>query len=355
MKVGILTFHRANNFGAVLQCYALMSFLKDKGVDANVLDYCPDFLCEEKGNVLSCIGKRIKAYLRFLLCWLFSKGEVKHVDGFAFFRETAINPVPVSEAEQMDVVVCGSDQIWNAKICGRLDPVFFALPFQHCRKISYAASNGSVELSDEAKEHFCCLLENFDYISVRESSLQQQLSDLGIKSELVLDPVLLAGSQLFEKIVTPIRQKRPYVLIYELTHLERTYELAHLIAVQLNAEVVVIGGGVKAYLKGGFVNKQGLTPAQFVSYFKHAACVVTTSFHGTAFSLIYERPFYSMKMNTKRDDRILSILSSLDLLSRSIDDLSDFVYSEVDYERVDCKLNILRGKSADFLVEALYQ
>ena len=355
MKVGILTFHQANNYGAVLQCYALMSFLKDKGVDANVLDYCPDFLKKERNNVWSSIGKKIKAYLRFFLCWFFSKGEVEHIDGFDFFRKNAISPVPMSMAEQMDAVVCGSDQIWNTKICGELDPVFFALPFHHCRKISYAASNGSVALSDEEKRQFVCSLKNFDHISVREVSLQQQLSDLGINSEIVLDPVLLAGSQSFEEIVTPIRQKRPYVLIYELTHLDRTYELAHLIARQLKADLVVIGGGVKAYLKCGFINKQGLTPAQFVSYFKHAACVVTTSFHGTAFSLVYERPFYSMKMNMNKDDRILSLLSSLDLMSRSVGDLFGFVYSEVDYVEVNYKLNVLRGKSANFLVEALYK
>lgn len=352
MKIGILTFHRAKNYGAMLQCYALSSFLKSLGFEVRVLDYNPKYLAgaEDAGFIWS-----IKKYIRFAVYCMLSNGEVKHADAFTSFVEKQIDVVPLAESGKMDAVVCGSDQIWSTKICGRLDPIFFGNVggVDGLKKVSYAASNGNVRLSKDQLGEFKSLLQGMDAISVREKTLQENLTNLGVASTLVLDPVLLAGKDMFEPILCPVRQKKPYVLIYELTHLEATWLLAHKIAKTLHAEVLVMGGGMKCYLKKGCVNKQGLSPAQFVSYFKHAACVVTTSFHGTAFSVVYERPFYCMRMNSDKDDRILSLLAELDIMDRSVKDVDDISYSLVDYGKVRPKLETLRQQSKEFLLHAL--
>lgn len=352
MKVGILTFHRAKNYGAMLQCYALVSYLRSMKYDVSVLDYRPSYLAGAKdvGFMWS-----IRKILRFVAYWILSKGEAKYVDSFGVFTKKYIPVQSMDGVETLEALICGSDQIWSTKICGKLDPVFFGklesgLPM---RKISYAASNGNVLLNKKQICEFRKLLEGMDAVSVREKTLQDFLKCIGISSQLVLDPVLLAGDKLFEPILCPIRQKKPYVLIYELTHLEATYLLAQKIAKSLDADILVMAGGMKAYFKKGIINKQGLTPAQFVSYFKQAACVITTSFHGTAFSIVYERPFYSMYMNSEKDDRILSLLEELNLLERSVRHLNDISYSSINYDLVRPRLENLRKRSSEFLQNAL--
>lgn len=352
MKIGILTFHRAKNYGAMLQCYALSSFLKSMGFEVGVLDYRPDYLA---GAGDTGIAWKIKKYIRFFIYWMLSKCEVRQADGFESFVSRHLTIWPLSDSVTLDAIVCGSDQIWSTNICGKLDPVFFGevAVKPSCKRISYAASNGNVALEAGEEKDFLGLLSGFDAISVREKSLKDYLKSKQVDARWVLDPVLLAGRQMFEPIVSPVRQKRPYVLVYELTHLDATYELAHKIARSLRAEVLVMGGGMGAFSLNGVKNKQGLSPAQFVSYFKYASCVVTTSFHGTAFSILYEKPFYSMRMNSAKDDRILSLLSELQLMDRSVARADEVQFSWVNYELVNKKLETLRQDSRDFLINAL--
>lgn len=352
MKIGILTFHRAKNYGAMLQCYALLSFLQSLKYAVFVLDYKPDYLAGARDNGFLW---SLKKYIRFIMYRILSKGEVKNADAFNSFVDQHLKLLPINESQNLDAIVCGSDQIWSTKICGNLDQIYFGKlsDGKAIKRISYAASNGNVQLTPQQQMEFKKLLQEMNAISVRESTLQDYLNKLGLNSKLVLDPVLLAGKKHFEAILCPIKQKKPYVLIYELTHLESTYKLANKIAKVLDADILVMAGEMKRYFQKGIINKGGLTPAQFVSYFKEAVCVVTTSFHGTAFSIVYERPFYSMYMNSDRDDRILSLLSELNLMERSVRNVDDISFTPIDYHKVNPRLESLRIESKNFLINAL--
>ena len=335
MKIGILTFHRAKNFGAVLQCYALFSFLKSNGYDVYVIDYKPSYLAGMRDE--GSLWKQIKLQAKSLFYWLMNVGETGLGNVFNRFVEKELKLAEMKAVNNMDVIVCGSDQIWNPAITKGFDPVFFGggSILLEKRVISYAASMGKSELSGKEKSEFLNLIKRMDSISVRENSTGKLLQSWGIKCSVVVDPVLLAGSECFNNILVPIRQHKPYVLVYELTSLPGTYNFAKRMAAQLDAEVVVICGGAKKYFYWGIKNKQGLSPAQFASYFANASCVVTNSFHGTAFSILYEKPFYFLKTNTWKDERIESLLLQLELNSRSVNDSDKIVFSAIDYHKIN--------------------
>lgn len=349
MKIGLLTFHRAKNYGAVLQCYALSQFLVQKGHEVSVIDYQPPYLAGMKDE--SSALKRVNGYLKTILYWLLNCGESQLGDGFRRFVEKRLKVISMPGACVMDAFVCGSDQIWSPKICKGFDKVYFAqIPDSSPQKvISYAASMGETKLTDGQKEEFLSLLNNFDAIGVRETSLSELLDSIGVRNAVVADPVILAGKSIFQPLLVPIRQKRPYVLIYELTPLPATYSFAQNMATQIGAEVVVIGGGADKYFRRGIKNKQGLSPEQFVSYFANASCVVTNSFHGTAFSLIYNKPFYCLRTNTWKDERILSLLQQTNLMNRFVDDSDVVNYTSIDYKTINDKLQQMRKKSEDFI------
>ena len=351
MKVGILTFHRAKNFGAVLQCYALFNFLKSNGYDVYVIDYKPPYLAGigDEGS----LWKQIKLLAKSLFYWLMNAGETGLGNVFNRFVEKELKLAELTAVNSMDVIVCGSDQIWNPAICKGFDPIFFGgspiLPEK--RVISYAASMGRSEFSGKERMEFLKLIERMNAISVREYSTGDLLQSWGVKCDVVVDPVLLAGCECFKNILVSIRQHKPYVLVYELTPLRGTYSFAKRIAAQLDADVVVIGGGAKKYFCRGIKNKQGLSPAQFVSYFANASYVVTNSFHGTAFSILYGKPFYCLKTNTWKDERIEALLIQLNQLDRLVDcNNFDFSHGE---SYSDNQIAQLKSKSKQFLLYSI--
>ena len=210
-KIGILTFHCAHNYGAVLQCYALQETLKKMGHDVEVIDYRPQYLLSpyavfninriKSNNPLKIIkrsiretillGVRLKRYYTF---YQFIKNKLSLSS-----RITKYN-IP----ESYDVYIMGSDQIWNPKITEGFDPVYFGnFNFQKGSKkyISYAASMEANELNNQAKNTYKKFLKNFDSISVRENQLAELLQPLSEKNiETVLDPTLLADNQIWDNI-----------------------------------------------------------------------------------------------------------------------------------------------------------
>lgn len=352
MEIRILTFHRAKNYGAMLQCYALMWYLQKCGHNVKVFDYCPSYLAglNDRGIISS-----IKKILRFIVYHTISKGEVRHIDAFEYFVNMHIKPVSFVKDMDVDAIVCGSDQIWSTNICGGFDPMYFAsfAVGYNSKIVSYAASNGNSSISHDDAILFKKLLRNFHYISVREQNLCNLLQKWNFKAELVLDPVLLVGREAFDDILEPIKQVRSYVLVYEIQHSENTYILAEKMARTISADIIVVGGGFRTYFKKGVYNKQGLTPTQFVHYFKNASCVITTSFHGTAFSIIYSKPFYSVATHTDKDERITSLLHTMGLYSRYVKDVQTVEYSDIDYKNVDPLLNAQRRVSINFLQNSL--
>lgn len=324
MKVGILTYHRAHNYGAVLQCYALKTYLEQLGHDVVVVDYCPKYF--HYGLFVwykwfSLHPVRFINKLR-LQAKTFALQKRRHV-AFTQFIDEFVRPKRLNlhgSETDIDCFIFGSDQIWR-KNGDEFDPIFWGdfKAAHNAKLVSYAASMGKDSLSEDESEKIKSWLSHFHTIMVRETSLKELLSPFTRQEiNVVVDPTLLLPAQDWDKIAVRPNRKKPYVLIYQVVAHPATLQLAREAAKHLGAEIVEIASTFNGR-KADHEKIYDASPNDFVGYVADAAMVVTTSFHGTAFSIIYRRPFISIKQHKPSDLRIESILDSSNLLDRFID------------------------------------
>ena len=289
MKAGILTFHSADSYGAVLQARALVEVLRSLGHDASVIDYAPAYLTKPYRLWRNDWWKHPVGTAKNLAN---SFAVARRRRGFQAFREGMhLTPFP---PEGLDAVIIGSDQVWNRHLNGgellwfAHDPVF-----DHTRNIAYAASTGSVPLPQGVD------FGRFHRLSVREPRLQAELAARGFASTLVLDPVLLAGKEVLDALADPCPVKGRYVVAYEVIDNPQVMEIAS----SFGLPVVRIAsnprlGGRKQYV-----------PGEFISLIRGAEHVVASSFHAVAVAKLYGVDVVYPPSGTPKDDRILHILS----------------------------------------------
>ncbi len=362
MKIGILTFHCAENYGAVLQCYATQEFLKSKGHEVSVIDYRPDYL----------LSPYRVFYFRRFLCHNPLKGiinlfkELIHLPKRCYrrraFRKFCQHHLQLTDIITRDTIpstfegyVVGSDQIWNTNITEGFDDVYFCnfpFPKEKRRYVAYAASMGRAELvHNEARDYMCNALNQLDAISVREYDLLALLQPLSARPiPQVLDPTLMVNPQIWDKFVGQPLISRKYVAVYEVRMDKNVRRIAADLAKQIGGEVVVIDSWFALHHKE---HHKAVSPENFVNVIKHAACVVTTSFHGTAFSVVFNRPFYTVRQNDWVDSRAQSLLETLHLEERMVDKHATPVYSSIDYTGTNVILEALRDQSQEFLQKVL--
>jgi len=302
MKIGILTFHAAKNYGAVLQCRCLYEVLKGLGHDVSVIDYRPDYLTAPyrlwKNSYLKHPGSILKVGTHLA-------GALRREAAFSSFeKEMRLSPM---EGECFDAIFYGSDQIWNKDLTQGPDPVFYGVHpcAEGAKRISYAASDGDVELTAEELSEIRTYLHGFSHIGVRERSMVDRLDEAGIPAVQNIDPVLLAGKEVVSNLASGPLAGKPYVLCYEAIDNPATMAKAQLKAVEKGLDIIRIARS--PYSPG--TNKYG--PREFVALFRDADYVVTTSFHGTALSLLFGKDHEYIHCGSKADGRIDSLLESL--------------------------------------------
>lgn len=352
MKIGILTYHRAHNYGAILQAIATRVALQNMGHKVYYVDYWPEY---HKDAYRFFSWKRFKkgklSYLvNRLMLWREHHARIAHF-------EDAINqfiaPYCKDVSEQFDVIIYGSDQIWRKqKATETFNPVYFgANHFKAGKHITYAASMGDLQKSEEDQIFLKNILGNFNAISVRENELKDYLVQLGISSNLVIDPTLLLNSTQWDVLLNPKTIiTSGYVLYYSLQSnvFERTtlQEFAQSKSLRL-VEIKGVAG------KDTDTEKSQCGPFEFVSLVKHADYVFTTSYHGLAFSIIYGKQFFtSFKTNSGRAETLLGLLGLSDRLitpkAASVPDLP-----HIDYDLVKSKIDKLKFQSTSFISRVL--
>lgn len=353
MKIGILTFHCAHNYGAVLQAYALQEYLRSKGYEVRIIDYRPKALVSyyKLFDVRYCLS--LKTFLSKALLYPVAKKRAMNFDRFIQSRLQLEQICLDSSDNDYDVFVFGSDQIWNPHLLKGFDKVYFgdfhAALGRKC--VAYAASMGKTSLTSYEHEFLENALKAFHAISVRESSLKKLLSPLTDKPiSVVADPTFLLNRDYWENMVTRPKIHKPYVLVYQVVKDSNTLRIARHIAQQIGGEIVELKAVLSLLHQSPY---QCASPEDFVSYFKYAACVVTTSFHGTAFSVIFQRPFYTLKLNTRIDARSEALLNQLALIDRMVDKNATVTFSEIDYSKVLPFFEKMRSASASFLTSSL--
>lgn len=372
MKIRILTFHRPHNFGAVFQAFALKTHLVNMGHDTKFFDYWPSYHefdypihpCLENGisikrriinliKYLPTLSSHLIRYFRF-------NRFIRHQLGVQgpYFGQSGL--AQVTDSALPDLVIYGSDQIWRKhklKTFNGFDPIYFGSGIsKHIPKISYAASMGVIDVDDNDREWLRNSLAQLNFISVREKKLEQLVTSISPKPvTMVLDPVFLPNLSDWERLTHNQRvRKRPYILFYQLSKSNDAVNLVSRIKSNLSCDVIQIRGRIFS----GFTEQNTLDavgPLEFLSLVQNAKFVVSTSFHGVVFSLIFKKQFYALGMGNN-SDRALTLLDSVSLDSRYLNSLEDLdLNSSIDYTKVTPLLNAQIDKSKQFLRESIEQ
>lgn len=361
MKVGVITFHSANNYGATLQAWALQKVLKGLGVDAGVINYHPDIIDALYDPMQ--LSKGLKRYLKMLRLSVRNRDSLVRYNKFRSFLNKNFNLIGDFKSYKdlknanlnLDAYIVGSDQVWNPTHIGGYDPAYY-LEFaaSGSKKLSYAASVGNDYINPKYKEKMKNALSSFDAISVRERSIRDAIKELsGKQVDLVLDPTLLLEKEDYDEIKVKSRIKEPYILLYMIEKNPQVISLANRMSVSLGMPVIQRRhiGGLTNELPPFYTADVG----EFLGLIEGASYVISNSFHGTVFSVIYGKPFVSM-LHSDTGSRVVDLLTELGLQSHILNDLADFEgYSmfKLDNQAVRDRLDKLRQSSLDFLKKNL--
>lgn len=333
-QIGILTFHDADNYGAVLQAYALQHFIeKNVSSDVEIIDYRKESISNGfslfKGSTHSPVKNLVLNVLH-----LFQRRELKAIhDKFESFRNEYLKLTSqrfateeqLAHCDTKDYFITGSDQVFNPRLPD-YRAYYLGLLSGGGIKLAYAPSFGISTFNDEITNKILPLLKDFQAISCREKSGADYLSMiLGVDVPVVLDPVfLLAEEEWKEVMISPKEANRKYLLVYCLSKGQsgKIRKLAKTIAKIENLEVITIGSTGKFSIGGSKV----VGPCEFVGYLNQAEFVLTDSFHGTSFSLLFGKRHLSYIANKDKGTRIEAIMKSFGKGSEIIYDIDSYRY-----------------------------
>ena len=360
-KLGIITFNRASNYGAVLQAYALKSVCESLGYEVHIVNYTKGIRDDNPTPINDFVKarNRKRATVKFVRGCLGYFWNKKRWDGFVDFRNRYLNEsIRCStkeevEALEYDAYVVGSDQIWNYNITGNaFDPVYFGDFANEAVSVLYAASSHDTPFPLDKELEFKQLLSGTKAgIGIREQKLADYVGKLtGNNYPVVLDPVLLAGREIMESIVEDEHPKNPYILVYQIDSNPTSDISVKTLEARFGCDVYTM----TVPRIGSFYGRKGTAgPEKFLALLKNAEFLVTNSFHGIALSLLFEKQFYVYE-NTGVMSRIDGLLETLELNKRKVKMVSDIDFNNViDYVPVKERLAVLRSKSLEYLTTAL--
>lgn len=356
-KVGILTFHRAINYGALLQGYALQEKLKDVGLDAWMVDYrCP--FVEAAYKLTWGLNRKKWSSIR---PWLLGiPDQIRKKRRFRAFARKHLNLSRAYKLEnvrecekEFDGLITGSDQVWNMKNSG--DDHSYMLDFvtDDRKKLSYAVSLGAYEPTGEEEE----LIRTFSKVSFREkNAVTYSTETLKKEAHHDIDPTLLLTKEQWEKLVLKKKPRKPYIFIYSVHPQNRMVEYARKLAAEKGLEIYHLHNRVKKDIQEEGVNVIfDCSPQQFLTWIHNADYVITNSFHGTVFSILFERPFLS-ELETRGgfNNRVWELLRMLGIQRRILDKVpgvNDGVTPDepIDWKQVKTKMQEQRKLSVDYL------
>lgn len=355
-KIGIITYHFAGNYGAVLQCYALNEYLNTCGHDAKVIN-C---ITPKQGdnNSIYRENSNLKSIFKNILLLPFHKSRKLRFQRFNHFRNNNLKLTQLVqsvdelkdliEAEKFDYIISGSDQVFNPNIYDFEST--FLYPFMtQSKKIGYAVSIGKAT-SEQLYKYADCI-KDFSCISVREESAAERLSFFSKEITTVIDPVFLLNKAQWETICT--KNQKHYVLGYYINakYREQYIKISKQIAKQLNLELIIVDARIsKAVFCNTVISNAG--PKEFVELVMNADFICTDSFHGTSFSILLEKPFVCFEPQKESlDTRKTNLCKNVGLENHIcyLDYFNNNCFDIINYESVKKTLSIYIDASKEFL------
>ncbi len=378
MKIKQITFFdTSNNYGQILQCFALQKQMELLGHEVELIRYNPT-----KGNS----GVRIPSGLGVITSVFrkISEGRLKEkvlskrnekLDRVRDFNGFALGHIKCTkiysgidslkeDPPKADAYICGSDQIWGKSLM-EVDNAAWFLDFgdDDVKRIAYAPSIGRNYTEEELKL-FKKYLSRFHMISVREESAAQQCQEVGFDAQVVVDPTLLLEAKEYLALASKIKKSEQHYLFAYILNIKKKEDISWS---EISRYVVNSNLDVRAVYSSGYFQAREIIPGvdsecatveEWIACIRDAHCVITTSFHGTVFCILLHKPFivFSLPDRTRANDRVMTLLNSLGLdkrLYRSSISFEKQMNEPIDWEDVDKRLKLFKSHSMRFLNQAL--
>lgn len=379
--IALINFHFAHNYGAVLESLSLKTILEKLGYSVQVVDYQPYYQKQYyieypnpfkaaywrfKGEWDCSLGQRLIKAIKWGLVtvrnYKFSKQRHEMKNAFYPFVRKHFNLTEKYDSlgslkknpPIADIYICGSDQIWNPKVTFGLDPAYY-LDFgsSQVTRVAYAISPCAALDTYFFKDELSKLLVNFKAISLREVEKKEELEDIYRKPiDICIDPTLLLEADDFRPFEEDIKESERYILVYAFTDHDNTAIKAalNMAKEKYNLKVIDISYE-KIDWTQSVERKYAVTPGEFLSLFKNASFIVTNSFHGTAFSIIYQKQFVCVpKKGTEH--RMIELMRKLGAGDNLIIDNFQSIKT-IDYVQLNYYLANYRNESMRFLKQSL--
>lgn len=333
-RAAIVTFQSAYNYGAVLQAYALQEYLNENFCDTCVLNYHCAMIDKTyaRPSVSDFARNPKKSVFLLLQSVLYRKKNAK-IDQFRHEHLKLTKRYYLSNIQdansEAQVFITGSDQVWNRSLIGDDTTFFLDFVTPEKRTCSYAASIGLSSIPDEFVEQYKKAISHVQKVSVRETEGLQTLRDIGIScAEVMPDPTLLLPKDRWESLLIKPKSKGKYILVYKITRADRLLAFAKDLSKKTGLPIIYVPNN----LESGVVGKTKLDvgPTEWLGYIYNAEYVVTNSFHGTVFSILFGKKFFlevSRKVNWA-PGRLLTLLSLFGLEDRTMDRFADRMLEE---------------------------
>ena len=361
VKVGIVTFHASHNYGAMLQAYALKKEVERLGCDCRIINYKNDRVVKDYA-IFKFKNVGFKPLIRTCMNVFVYRFLKQRWDKFEKFAAEQLNLTEryktVDEMQKanldFDALICGSDQVWNPN--GRVDAVYM-LDFcnnKNIRRISYAPSFGNEVIPKERLEEYRNNIMNIDFLSARETTGANIIKALTERSaKVVVDPVFFCSKSDWDNSFKGMKIKQPYILCYFLALTEGIQKTIDHIKKMTNYQVVLILDGYYSRISADIIIRNA-GPEDFISLFSGAAFILTTSFHGTAFSIINRKPFLSLASSNSHV-RVTDLLTKINLSERyfSANNTFNDDLLIINYDHVESILNEFIFESKEYLKESL--
>ena len=373
MKIGIITFNSAHNYGAVLQAWALQEYLKNEGHQVEIINYrlpATDNLYKifKPRNPFKH-GKLNKAVhvLQYIKKMKTEPDRARKYREFERFINHTLNTTePITKFGDLnkanfdyDIMIAGSDQIWNGGLTKGVNPAYLlAFGKDNIKRVSYAASIGRDEIPEVEHTLFQRYLRNFDYISVREEKAKEAVSKLTDKPvSVVLDPTLLLDREMYDRLKKDPKVNQDYIYVHNV-HLKKIDKRLNMMAEEVSKRtgLPIIHNREDYNFTNELKKFAGGSPEEFIGYIANAKYVIANSFHATVFSIIYHRDFITIP-HFQNPERMRHLLDSLGIVSHLIADIhelpEDLTEMNIDYDKVEKARLSLREESVKFLKAAM--
>lgn len=365
MKIHTITSHDVYNYGASLQAYALMRYLQDVGNEVSIIDYKPDY-SKARYNFWYISPQyrwRKNPLLRFCACFVLAPKRFytyRRKKAFDTFKSKYLHLTrrfsTLTELEQAQwdaqMFIAGSDQIWNTDHENGKDPAnYLSFVPQGKKRMSYAASFGIDYIKPEFKDMVYQNLMRFQQVTVREKQGVRILNQLGLSAEQVVDPVFLLPKNEWEDMSVSPKVKGKYILVYDFGRNKMMQEFAIRYAKEHQLRIFSLNDFVSHSYADCNINNAG--PREFLGLIRNAECFISNSFHGTAFSIMFEKQFFVFNRKDAVNSRMESLMEMAGLQDRLIMNQADFIKMDtlIDYDAVNSRMVEYITKSKDVLAK----